>query len=263
MKIYLAGKISPSDWRGDILLDYRPGSRFQDEALDPWPLLKNAIFGEHDYTGPFFVSDDHGCGHTANGHGNAAGGCVTHCFEAPSRNFIAKECLRAIDRSDLVFAWFDDLTAFGTIAEIGYAIGRGKRVWIAYSPDKIQDIDASDLWLTTKIVLTSSAGNRVTQAKSPVLALLRLLAPENQRGVVYFIRRGNKGPIKIGTSVDPQQRIKQLQTAAAEKLELLGTVAGGTGLERSIHGLLSAFRMEGEWFKDDPRVLGLIDAVCQ
>jgi hypothetical protein len=263
VKIYLAGKISHDDWRGEFL-GYRPGGRCADEALDPWPVLKNAIFGEHDYTGPFFVSDDHGCGHGQSGHGNAADcNWRTHCFEAPSRAFVARECLRAIDRSDTVFAWLDDLTAYGTIAEIGYAVGRRKRVWIAYSPDKIRDISESDLWFTAKIALDASTQNRVLASRNPVLAMLRFLAPGDERGQVYFVRRGIDGPVKIGTSVDPQQRLRQLQTACAEKLVLLGTVAGGATLERSIHEFCSAFRMEGEWFQPHHRVLALIEAVCR
>lgn len=40
-------------------------------------------------------------------------------------------CLNAISRSDLIFAWIDDLTGYGTLTEIGYAKGLGKLILIA------------------------------------------------------------------------------------------------------------------------------------
>lgn len=67
MKIYLAGKISRVDWRhdlvthGDLIMD-NPDEYYK----QGWPTIPRSIFGEHDYTGPYFLDD---CG----GHAYAEG----------------------------------------------------------------------------------------------------------------------------------------------------------------------------------------------
>jgi very-short-patch-repair endonuclease len=43
-------------------------------------------------------------------------------------------CLDAIDRSDVVFAWLDDYTAHGTIAEIAHANAKGIYIVLAVPP---------------------------------------------------------------------------------------------------------------------------------
>lgn len=37
---------------------------------------------------------------------------------------VVQRCLGSIEKADLFYAWLDDLSAFGTVAEIGYASGR-------------------------------------------------------------------------------------------------------------------------------------------
>jgi len=41
--------------------------------------------------------------------------------------------------------------------------------------------------------------------------------------MVYFIQAGFKGCIKIGFAIDPENRLRQLQTANHEKLDLFRT----------------------------------------
>lgn len=53
-------------------------------------------------------------------------------------------CTQAIDDSDLVFAWLDDPSAFGSIWELGYAAGRGIHTAVGMPVD----FDASDLWFS-------------------------------------------------------------------------------------------------------------------
>jgi very-short-patch-repair endonuclease len=55
--------------------------------------------------------------------------CTGDDFGA-SRGYIVKHCLAAIDRSDVLFAWLE-LEAYGTVAEIGYARAKGKRIFVA------------------------------------------------------------------------------------------------------------------------------------
>lgn len=145
MIIYLAGKINKAGWRDDILGD-RGGSLENPDDPTRWPILEKVIFGEHDYAGPFFVSCDHGCAHGPNTHGIAAGGInadTSGCIETlPNRISIINRCEDAITQSDLVFAWIQDLTTFGTLYEIGYARGHNVPTFVAFSDKSLY----SDLW---------------------------------------------------------------------------------------------------------------------
>ena len=67
--------------------------------------------------------------------------------------------------------------------------------------------------------------------------------------VVYFVRRGARGPIKIGKAIDVENRMSQLQNGNAEHLVLLGMIPGGDEKEREMHKRFAAYRMKGEWFR--------------
>ena len=71
--------------------------------------------------------------------------------------------------------------------------------------------------------------------------------------VVYFARsHGTKGPIKIGCSVNPRERIKDCGCALA----LLTTRPGGYQEEKRMHRLFDAERIPGtEWFRPSARLL--------
>jgi hypothetical protein len=75
---------------------------------------------------------------------------------------------------------------------------------------------------------------------------------------VYFIQEGADGPIKIGYSADPQQRIRQLQTGARAQLHMLRTIEGSMGVERRLHRQFAHLRLRGEWFKPEPELLAYI-----
>jgi len=89
---------------------------------------------------------------------------------------------------------------------------------------------------------------------------------------IYFIRAGDKGPIKIGrTNHDITYRLRSLQTANPYKLKVLAAIQADQlldhALEEWIHNALSDHRLQGEWFDPCQRVLayallahaGLID----
>jgi hypothetical protein len=76
--------------------------------------------------------------------------------------------------------------------------------------------------------------------------------------VVYFIQRGLDGPIKIGHSVDPQQRLRTFQTGSADGLRILGFAPGGSELEAELRRRLKPHRHRGEWFKPVLEVFALI-----
>lgn len=133
--IYLAGKISKDDWRHELIgWDLRgTWQPNEDDPSQPWPVIKNGVLGTFDYVGPYFISDDHGCGHGPNTHGCGQDGSVL-CYSdqpIPDRTQVRSLCLAAIDAADIVFAWLNDPTAYGTLVEIGYALARGKKIVIA------------------------------------------------------------------------------------------------------------------------------------
>jgi hypothetical protein len=66
----------------------------------------------------------------------------------------------------------------------------------------------------------------------------------------YVIRQGGYGgAVKIGKTGDLKKRLGQLQTASPQPLVLLWVGLGDH--ERSLHELLDAWRLCGEWFDGD------------
>ncbi|WP_019065357.1 DUF559 domain-containing protein [Streptomyces prunicolor] len=138
--IYLAGKINKNDWRHDLMgWDLRTAwAVWENDEGDPprpWPVIKKGVLDTFDYVGPYFASDDHGCGHGPGTHGCGEDGALACGSYAglglPLRPQVREMCLAAIDAADIVFAWLNDPTAYGTLVEIGYAKGRGKQVIVA------------------------------------------------------------------------------------------------------------------------------------
>ena len=147
MKVYLAGKITKNGWRSEIFAGYR--------SYDPQVQESDEVDG-FVATGAFFVGCDHGCFHGDNSHGVAAYGwrgrdsesytCEMDLVESPE-NTVAI-CRNAIDRSDVIFAWIDSVEVYGTLVEIGYAIGKGIPVYLFYSTDNPK---SKDMWFAGKI----------------------------------------------------------------------------------------------------------------
>jgi excisionase family DNA binding protein len=79
----------------------------------------------------------------------------------------------------------------------------------------------------------------------------RQSAPLSKMGAcyVYFIRRGDF--VKIGKAGNVEKRLRALQAANPEPLELLATVYDDNGhaLERELHRKFAALRTTGEWFR--------------
>ena len=82
---------------------------------------------------------------------------------------------------------------------------------------------------------------------------------------VYFIRpAGLVGPIKIGCSQRPRERMAELMCWSPIALELIGTLPrAGFRVENRIHTLLWAYHTHKEWFTPSEVVLetvtGLLD----
>jgi len=174
MKIYLAGKVHADCWRHTVVDDLW-GCHWGDSG-------QISIFGIHAYMGPFFTYFGHGMDHGDDRHGSGLidwqwVGPRDHDVIAktdmgievePDRQKVINQCFYAISQSDMIFAWIDDPSCFGTLVEIGYALSLKKRVWLA-SPDP-----PSDLWFAWH-----SAERRLI-ASDPASALRSFLASDQQ-----------------------------------------------------------------------------------
>lgn len=77
---------------------------------------------------------------------------------------------------------------------------------------------------------------------------------------VYFIQVGEDGPIKIGFSRNPKERLEDLQGANFERLRLVYFCPGSRENESQLHAWFRAARGCGEWFKP---VVGIADLIVR
>lgn len=71
--------------------------------------------------------------------------------------------------------------------------------------------------------------------------------PLEHPGYVY-LAGGDEGPLKIGYSKDPNERVESFQTANHQELRVLARREGSQADEREIHQRLIEHRVKGEWF---------------
>lgn len=256
MKIYLAGKIASNGWREAILL---PGTmdkaRLQVRTKN-WPIIQNAVLGQHDYVGPYFIPNEgfnHDPGfHGADNHGVDATGNRNewvHEEHAPmgyTQDEVVSLCLESILRADVVFAWLDRCDAYGTLVELGFASAHQKPILIGYPSWE------RDLWFAWHLSQFHSC------AMSPRTALTNLLThvqPEPEPipemkidGYVYLLESG--GVHKIGRAKVVDNRIKQIQPKLPHPINLIHTIpcTNMARAEFELHTRYKDCRLQGEWF---------------
>lgn len=76
--------------------------------------------------------------------------------------------------------------------------------------------------------------------------------------MIYFIRNGDSGGIKIGVSDDPKTRLSSLQVGAENELELLCVINGDSNKEKELHQQFKTEQIRGEWFNPSERLLAFI-----
>lgn len=130
----------------------------------------------------------------------------------------------------------------------------------------------STYWIGSKDVLQSLVlvGIRterliwwVEKQLIPVSDREKATEPENTRkrrrqSYVYFLQAEGDGLIKIGRTINPDKRVRELQTLAPSPLKLLALVEGGKDREREIHEMFVDARSHGEWFEPTPQLLRFI-----
>lgn len=74
---------------------------------------------------------------------------------------------------------------------------------------------------------------------------------EEQATYLYLIRKGGTDHYKIGISTNPDGRLKSLQSANPDKLDLVAYCVHDNAyeVEQSIHEILSDKRLNCEWFE--------------
>lgn len=129
MRIYLAGKVRWNGWRTELV----PGAELVPFDDAPWSIITRAIFGEHDYVGPFLYDCGHGVGHGDCQHGMGLEiGLLT-------RAEVVRRCLDAVRRADLVFCWLEAPEDYGSMVELGYALALRKQVVIGAAAETETD----------------------------------------------------------------------------------------------------------------------------
>lgn len=84
-----------------------------------------------------------------------------------------------------------------------------------------------------------------------------------QRGsdpLVYFVRVGGEGPIKIGFTSNLASRLRGLQVAHTGAVTVLATIsdADPRRVEKALHQRFAHLRVAREWFRADPELLEYI-----
>ena len=82
---------------------------------------------------------------------------------------------------------------------------------------------------------------------------------------VYFIQGHPSKRVKIGSTSDPQNRLRTMQTGSPEKLRLIGTIPCANSTEArsregELHTMFKRVGIHGEWFDFDDE---LIDYLIQ
>lgn len=79
---------------------------------------------------------------------------------------------------------------------------------------------------------------------------------------VYFMRPiGMAGPVKVGCSVMPKDRLKALDIWSPFPLEIIASAPGSHCNERAVHWHLRDDRLHGEWFRWSERLSALVSHV--
>lgn len=82
--------------------------------------------------------------------------------------------MRAIERSDLLFAWIDSQDVYGTIAEVGYAAALGKPTWIA------GPVQFDELWLAYTMANRCYFGDDAPETALAHMLKLAQIKPETE-----------------------------------------------------------------------------------
>jgi hypothetical protein len=87
--------------------------------------------------------------------------------------------------------------------------------------------------------------------------LHELAAKSKSHGKCYFIG-ADDGAIKIGFSIDPARRLRDIQACSPIVVDILAVREGGEAREAAYHVQFAEHRLHGEWFARHPDILAEI-----
>lgn len=81
--------------------------------------------------------------------------------------------------------------------------------------------------------------------------------------LIYFIKPvGMEGPVKIGCSSVPAERLETFAAWSPYPLEIAATAPGGYEIERNLHERFAFAHSHGEWFRAVPELVEAIAAIA-
>lgn len=185
IRVYCAGKIGKNDWRHELFPELRGigsevgiGRTWQPNAQPSFPKAGPERDGFM-FAGPYFLGCDHGCYHGPNSHGMAAQdwssdshgrACgIRACGsggDGVDPKVVIYQCLEGIRNADAVFVWLENLTAYGTMAEIGYAYAHQKPIWIYWPGENGSDTpwEPREPWFIEEMAISAHAVPNVQSA---------------------------------------------------------------------------------------------------
>ena len=255
--VYLAGKfkgvnefddMSTHNWRDDILA-YSSTKAIDDEDDDldrssnkpEWKVRKNGIANGINCTGAFFMGE-HSCPYL-NNHGWDE--YSRNIFEANNKVF--ELCKRAIDKSDIFFAWINSSDCHGTLVEIGYAYQKVKYLIVTYATKQL----AKDVWFPSCFAdITAISSN-------PRNAFLKTIGRTDVYSEYIYVAwvKGTTN-YKIGRSSNHTRTIHDLNSFATHPYEIepliVAPVYDSCKEESSLHQRFWEYHTHGNWFNLHP-----------
>lgn len=92
---------------------------------------------------------------------------------------------------------------------------------------------------------------------------LRKRKEENScKSYLYLIKDKDLNRLKIGKTVNPKSRLKQLQCASSNKFEMLFAIPNIGYMEKDVHKMLAKFKTNGEWFVNDKTIINYFEKIA-
>lgn len=234
MKIYLAGKMDAKHgaWR-DGIIDTAydrvaghtrprwelvlPGEFYDSEAPSAfvWPRQANTwVLGLHDFVGPYRSTfrKDWDPKYGGYFHGTPCSGQHGMADQDEHRAPVVANCIDAIQRADLVFAYLNSPDCFGTLAEIGMARAMGKFTYLAIDESAMWDWD--DYWFLEGIVSAFGRSWNIWRGETPKSEKDRLRGYMQDALVKWTGRPEKSSPVALVQRDETEPYIRALQEAA-------------------------------------------------
>ena len=144
-----------------------------------------------------------------------------------------------------------------------------KRKYITIDRDRHGNVRHYFRYRDRKVRIYETPGTTDYELRYSSLVSATLKAPEtsllpnevdahNLSGFVYFL--ATETAVKIGYSADPNQRLKALKIALSGNINFIAMVRGSMLNEKTLHSMLSQYRLRGEWFELNATVRTVIGA---